>query len=81
MLTPQADDIDMFYQITGRENKSHNGIISNMSGHSQAGPGVAYTASKYGLKENRTIKLQISWISQLKSCRYRWYFKGTGSLS
>lgn len=57
MLTPQADDIDMFYQITEEKIKSHNGIISNMSGHSQAGPGVAYTASKYGLKENRTIKV------------------------
>lgn len=57
MLTPQADDIDMFYQITEEKIKSHNGIISNMSGHSQAGPGVAYAASKYGLKENRTIKV------------------------
>lgn len=47
----------MFYQITEEKIKSHNGIISNMSGHSQAGPGVAYTASKYGLKENRTIKV------------------------
>ena len=57
MLTPQSDDIDMFYQITEEKIKSHNGIISNMSGHSQAGPGVAYTASKYGLKQNRTIKV------------------------
>ena len=47
----------MFYQITEEKIKSHNGIISNMSGHSQAGPGVAYTASKYGLKQNRTIKV------------------------
>lgn len=57
MLTPQSDDIDMFYQITEEKIKSHNGIISNMSGHSQAGPGVAYTASKYGLKQNRPIKV------------------------
>ena len=57
MLTPQSDDIDMFYQITEEKIKSHNGIISNMSGHSQAGPGVAYTASKYGLKQNRSIKV------------------------
>ncbi len=57
MLTPQSDDIDMLYQITEEKIKSHNGIISNMSGHSQAGPGVAYTASKYGLKQNRTIKV------------------------
>lgn len=57
MLTPQSDDIDVFYQITEEKIKSHNGIISNMSGHSQAGPGVAYTASKYGLKQNRTIKV------------------------
>ena len=57
MLTPQSDDIDMFYQSTEEKIKSHNGIISNMSGHSQAGPGVAYTASKYGLKQNRSIKV------------------------
>ena len=57
MLTPQSEDIDMFYQITEEKIKSHNGIISNMSGHSQAGPGVAYTASKYGLKQNRSIKV------------------------
>ncbi len=57
MLTPQSEDIDMFYQITEEKIKSHNGIISNMSGHSQAGPGVAYTASKYGLKQNRPIKV------------------------
>lgn len=57
MLTPQADDIDIFYQITEEKIKSHNGIISNMSGFSQGGPGVAYTASKYGLKQNRTIKV------------------------
>ena len=57
MLTPQSEDIDIFYQITEEKIKSHNGIISNMSGHSQAGPGVAYTASKYGLKQNRSIKV------------------------
>ena len=57
MLTPQSDDIDMFYQITEEKIKPHNGIISNMSGHSQSGPGVAYTASKYGLKQNRSIKV------------------------
>ena len=57
MLTPQSEEIDILYQITEEKIKSHNGIISNMSGHSQAGPGVAYTASKYGLKQNRTIKV------------------------
>ncbi|ETJ04587.1 MAG: hypothetical protein Q616_SPPC00970G0002 [Streptococcus parasanguinis DORA_23_24] len=58
-LTAQAKDIDKFYLDTQQKIKSKdkNGVISNMSGHSQAGPGVAYTASKYGLKENRTIKV------------------------
>lgn len=58
-LTAQAKNIDKFYLDTQQKIKSKdkNGVISNMSGHSQAGPGVAYTASKYGLKENRTIKV------------------------
>ena len=58
-LTAQAKDIDKFYLDTQQKIKSKdkNGVISNLSGHSQAGPGVAYTASKYGLKENRTIKV------------------------
>lgn len=58
-LTAQAKDIDKFYLDTQQKikSKNKNGVISNMSGHSQAGPGVAYTASKYGLKENRTIKV------------------------
>ena len=52
-------DIDKFYLDTQQKIKSKdkNAVISNMSGHSQSGPGVAYTASKYGLKENRTIKV------------------------
>lgn len=58
-LTAQAKDIDKFYLDTQQKIKSKdkNAVISNMSGHSQSGPGVAYTASKYGLKENRTIKV------------------------
>ncbi|MBZ2153473.1 hypothetical protein K1J10_02180 [Streptococcus australis] len=58
-LTAQAKDIDKFYLDTQQkiESKDKNAVISNMSGHSQSGPGVAYTASKYGLKENRTIKV------------------------
>ncbi|MDO6231186.1 hypothetical protein Q4433_10040 [Streptococcus parasanguinis] len=58
-LTAQAKDIDKFYLDTQQKIKSKdkNGVISNMSGHSQSGPGVAYTASKYGLKENRNIKV------------------------
>ncbi|WP_128836336.1 hypothetical protein, partial [Streptococcus sp. DD11] len=58
-LTPQTADIDQFYQETLEKAKSEdkNAIISNMSGHSQAGPGVAYTASKYGLQEHRSIKV------------------------
>ena len=55
-LTAQAKDIDKFYLDTQQKIKSKdkNGVISNMSGHSQAGPGVAYTASKY-LNKNATI--------------------------
>lgn len=58
-LTAQAKDIDKFYLETQQKIKSKdkNAEISNMSGHSQSGPGVAYTASKYGLKENRNIKV------------------------
>ena len=58
-MTAQAKDIDKFYLDTQQKIKSKdkNAVISNMSGHSQSGPGVAYTASKYGLKENRTIKV------------------------
>lgn len=58
-LTAQAKDVDKFYLDTQQKIKSKdkNGVISNMSGHSQSGPGVAYTASKYGLKENRNIKV------------------------
>lgn len=58
-LTAQAKDIDKFYLDTQQKIKSKdkNAVISNMSGHSQSGTGVAYTASKYGLKENRTIKV------------------------
>ena len=58
-LTPQTADIDEFYQKTLKKARveDKNAIISNMSGHSQSGPGVAYTASKYGLLENRAIKV------------------------
>lgn len=58
-LTAQTKDIDKFYLETQQKIKSKdkNAVISNMSGHSQSGTGVAYTASKYGLKENRTIKV------------------------
>ena len=58
-LTAQAKDIDKFYLDTQQKIKSKdkNAVISNMSGHSQSGTGVAYTASKYGLKENRNIKV------------------------
>ena len=56
-LTDQTKDIEDFYLDTSRRIASENGFISNMSGHSQAGPGVAYTASKYGLKQNRSIKV------------------------
>ena len=58
-LTAQTKDIDKFYLETQQKIKSKdkNAEISYMSGHSQSGPGVAYTASKYGLKENRTIKV------------------------
>lgn len=58
-ITAQTNDIDKFYLETMEniKSKDKNAVISNMSGHSQAGPGVAYTASKYGLKENRTIKV------------------------
>ena len=58
-LTAQTKDIDKFYLETQQKIKSKdkNAEISNMSGHSQSGPGVAYTASKYGLKENRNIKV------------------------
>ena len=58
-LTAQAKDIDKFYLHTQQKIKSKdkNAVISNMSGHSQSGTGVAYTASKYGLKENRNIKV------------------------
>ena len=58
-LTPQTADIDEFYQNTLKKARveDKNAIISNMSGHSQSGPGVAYTASKYGLLENRAIKV------------------------
>ena len=58
-ITAQTNDIDKFYLETMEniKSKDKNAEISNMSGHSQSGPGDAYTAIKYGLKENRTIKV------------------------
>ncbi len=52
------------------------------SGHSQAGPGVAYTASSMDLKRIRTIKVtNFMDFAAKKAVDTVWYFKGTGSLS
>lgn len=56
-LTVQTKDIDEFYLETSRRIKSEDGFISNMSGHSQAGPGTAKTAAKYSLQQESPIKV------------------------
>ena len=83
-LDGSGKDIDKFYLDTQQKIKSKdkNGVISNMSQHSQAGPGVAYTASKYGLKENRTIKVtNFMDFAAKKAVDTGGISKGTGSLS
>lgn len=56
-LTDQTKDIEVFYLDTSRRIASENGFISNISGHSQAGPGAAKIAAKYALLLGRPIKV------------------------
>ncbi|MEX2805573.1 hypothetical protein AB3329_10810, partial [Streptococcus sp. H31] len=46
-LTAQTETIDQFYQETVKKLEVHNGTVSNMSGFSQSGPGVAKVGAKY----------------------------------
>ena len=46
-LTAQTADIDQFYQETVEKLEVHKGTVSNMSGFSQSGPGVAKVGAKY----------------------------------
>ena len=58
-LTAQTSDIDKFYLETFDKVKSQDekAFISNMSGHSQSGPGTAKTAVKYAILQGRPIKV------------------------
>ena len=58
-LTAQTSDIDKFYLETFEKVKSQDekAFISNMSGHSQSGPGTAKTAAKYAILQGRPIKV------------------------
>ncbi|MGT2737795.1 hypothetical protein ACVRXB_00005, partial [Streptococcus pantholopis] len=46
-LTAQTEAIDQFYQETVKKLEVHKGTVSNMSGFSQSGPGVAKVGAKY----------------------------------